>query len=165
MPDLLSHALIGWSLGTVLAWRYDWVGYQYVTAVVAGTFIPDVMKIILVIPDGQVEAFLGLPFSWIAIHTLGGTTILVAIGALVVTSEVRRRTTLFLALGGSSHLFADALLRKPDGHSYSVLWPVTRYQPPSPGLYLSTDLWPVVGMGIVAGVLYVMTRIHDRRAE
>lgn len=165
MPDLLSHALIGWSLGTLLSWRYDWHRYQYTTAVIVGTLIPDIAKIALLLPSLTVETTIGIPFDWFAIHTLGGVTLLVAVGGALVTSSVRTRTTALLAVGASSHLVADALLRKPDGHSYSVLWPLTPYRPPSPGLYLSTDLWPPIAMGLLAIVIFLAIQVRQKQFQ
>jgi hypothetical protein len=63
-----------------------------------------------------------------------------------------------LALGAATHLAADALLVKPTGHSYPVLWPLTRYHPPTPGLYLSTDPWPTIAAGLVAVAAWAVAR-------
>ncbi|MFB6228334.1 MAG: hypothetical protein ABEH88_07170 [Halobacteriales archaeon] len=55
----------------------------------------------------------------------------------MLVDEPRRRTTLLvLSIGAVSHLLADALLLKATGRSYPILWPLTRWQPPTPGLYL-----------------------------
>jgi hypothetical protein len=50
----------------------------------AGAFIPDIVKIQLILPSATVEAALGIPFSWFPIHRLGGTAIRLLIGAVLV---------------------------------------------------------------------------------
>jgi membrane-bound metal-dependent hydrolase YbcI (DUF457 family) len=158
MPDLLAHALLAYSVCTALSWRYEWLTPAYVTAGMAGAFIPDMMKVVLVVPDAAVESVLGLSFSWSGIHTAGGATIAVLIGAVIVVPRERRRVGLLLAVGAGSHLLADALLLTPSGRSYDVLWPLLRYNPPTPGLYLSTHPGPTVVAGAVAVVVWFVTR-------
>ncbi|RDZ35276.1 MULTISPECIES: metal-dependent hydrolase [Haloferax] len=161
MPDLLSHALIAYSLATVASWRYDWITRPYVTAAMAGAFIPDMAKAALVIPSARVEQLIGMPFDWFGLHTLGAAVCSVLIGVILVSQHERRRVGLLLSLGASSHLLADALLRKPTGLSYPLLWPLSRVYPPTPGLYLSTDIWPAIVLSIVAAVVWSV----DKRRE
>lgn len=158
MPDLLAHALIAYAVCTALAWRYDWLSPAYVTVGMVGVFIPDLTKIGLVIPDAAVEHALGLPFSWSGIHTAGGAVVGVAIGAVLVPEGERRRVAALLALGAATHLLADALLLKPTGHSYAVLWPLTRWHPPTPGLYLSTQPWPTAVAALAALIVWFGVR-------
>lgn len=74
MPDILTHVLVGFSIGTVLSFRYEWLGPEYVTLVMIGALSPDFTKIALVVPDWTVSSLLGIPFSWGAFHVLGGST-------------------------------------------------------------------------------------------
>jgi FkbM family methyltransferase len=53
----------------------------------AGTFIPDMMKIELLLPRGYVEHLLGIPFSWGAIHTAGGAFVAVLIGIVFQSGQ------------------------------------------------------------------------------
>jgi len=158
MPDLLSHAFIAYTLCTLLALRYEWVSPQYVTVAMAGAFIPDMAKIELVLDDAVVGNALGLPFAWSGLHTLGGAAVSVLIGVILVRPAERTRVGGLLALGAASHLTADAFLLKASGRSYSVFWPLTQYAPPTPGLYLSTDLWPSVVTGMAAFVTWLIVR-------
>ncbi len=158
MPDLLAHALLAYSLATVLSWRYDWLSPAYVTIVMAGAFIPDLTKIQLVLESGQVEALLGMPFDWGALHTTGGAFVSILIAVVLVVPAERMRVFTLLALGTASHLVADALLLTPSGRSYAVLWPLTRYHPPTPGLYLSTQPEPTVLTAGVAVLVWLATR-------
>jgi len=74
MPDLLTHALIGYIIATTASFRYDWLTPPWVTICMMGTFIPDLTKIKLVVSSYQIEQFLGVPFDWFALHTVGGRT-------------------------------------------------------------------------------------------
>ena len=160
MPDLLSHAFMAFTICTLLSLRYDWLSGEYVTVGMAGAFIPDMAKIKILVDAAAVEAALGVPFDWLGVHTVGGALVAVFIGVVIVNRADRRRVFGLLSLGAASHLFADALLLKASGRSYEVLWPLTQYHPPTPGLYLSTDIWltGVTGSVAVAAYLFVESR-------
>lgn len=158
MPDLLSHALIAYTICTLLAVRYRWLSPAYVTIGMAGAFIPDMAKISLLLDGTAIGALIDKPFNWFAIHTLGGATVAVLIGVLLVAAEERRRVFALLSIGAGSHLVADALLYNVTGRSYPVFWPLTMYRPPSPGLYLSTDIWPSLIMGAIAAITWYVIR-------
>jgi hypothetical protein len=158
MPDLFAHAVIGYCLGTALALRYDWLTPAYVTVVMAGAFVPDVSKVYLLVPDAVVADALGVPFSWFALHTLGGSAVAVLIGVVVVAADERRRVLGLLSLGAVSHLAADALLLTPTGFSKPMWWPVAHVGLPSPGLYLSTEPTPLFVASAVAVVLWALRR-------
>jgi len=162
MPDLLAHALIAYSLATIISWRYDWLSPAYVTVAMAGAFVPDLTKVRLIIASGQVESLVGLPFSWSALHTAGGALVALLVGVTFAAPSERRRVFGLLTLGASSHLLADALLLSPSGRSYAILWPLTQYHPPSPGLYLSTQPGPAVFAALSAIVVCVATRYRSR---
>ncbi|EMA23003.1 MULTISPECIES: metal-dependent hydrolase [Haloarcula] len=158
MPDLLSHAFIAFTICTLLSLRYDWLSGEYVTVGMAGAFIPDMAKIKLLVDAATVEAALDIPFDWLGVHTLGGALVAVLVGVVVVNRSDRRRVFGLLSLGAASHLFADALLLKASGRSYEVLWPLTQYHPPTPGLYLSTDIWLTGVTGSVAVAAYLLVQ-------
>jgi len=158
MPDLLAHALLAYSLCTLLALRYEWLTARYVTVGMAGAFIPDLTKIALVVPSEQVRGLLGIPFDWGGLHTGGAAAVAVLVGTMVVRPGQRRRVTVLLGVGAASHLFADALLLTPSGRSYAVLWPLTQYRPPTPGLYLSTSPVPTALTAVFAAVVWYTVR-------
>lgn len=158
MPDLLSHAFIAYTLCIFLGIRFPWITPQYVTVGMAGAFIPDVSKADFILGNELIGNALGLPFDWFGVHTLGGATVAALVGVTLTANEHRRRAAALLAVGASSHLLADALLFKTSGHSYPVLWPLTAYYPPTPGLYLSTDVWPSVVTGGVALGTWLLVR-------
>jgi hypothetical protein len=163
MPDLLAHALIAYSAATVLSWRLAWLSPAYVTVAMTGAFIPDLMKIRLVLDEQIVAALLGVPFDWFALHTLGGAVVSLLVGVVLVAADERRRVAGLLGLGAGSHLLADALLLSPSGRSYPIVWPLSRINPPTPGLYLSTDPEPMVVAAAVAAVVFAVSRLRTRR--
>lgn len=166
MPDLLAHALLAYALCRVLSWRYDWLTSPYITVGMAGAFIPDLAKAELLIKSSLVERLLGVPFSWFGLHTSGGALVSILIGGLLVDARDRGRIVSLLAIGAASHLVADALLRTVTGRSYPIFWPLTRYAPPTPGLYVSTRPEPTIGAFIVALSVFLLTRYRNtKRAD
>ncbi|KAB1187484.1 MULTISPECIES: metal-dependent hydrolase [Haloferax] len=163
MPDLLAHALLAYTIALLASWRYEWITRPYVTVAMAGAFIPDMAKVDLVFSSARVEQLLGIPFSWFGLHTTGAAVCSVLIGVLLVRSNERVRVASLLAVGAASHLIADAFLLKPTGQSYALLWPLTRYYPPTPGLYLSTDMLPALVLGVSAVVVTLVTRARHRQ--
>lgn len=158
MPDLLAHAFIAYSLGRVLSWRYGWLDNRYVTVVMVGAFIPDLVKIKLVVPSELVRRVLGVPFDWGSLSTGGGTALSVAIGLVLLAPAVRRRGVALLGLGAGSHLVADSLLLSPSGRTAQLFWPLAQYRVPSPGLYLSTEPLPMVLAGMFAACVWAVHR-------
>jgi membrane-bound metal-dependent hydrolase YbcI (DUF457 family) len=158
MTDLLAHALVGFVLGRLLGTRYDWVTPSYVTAVMAGAFVPDLVKAKLLVRGATVEAALGIPFDWMPLKAPVGAAVAVLVGAVLVVPRVRVRAGACLALGAVSHLLVDALLLTPSGRgSVPMLWPLSRYHPPTPGLYLSTQAWPTAAALVLAAAVFLLT--------
>jgi hypothetical protein len=163
MPDLLTHVLLAYGVAILLARRYSWLHPAYVTIAMVGALVPDLDHISILIPSSTAEAVLGVPFDWGGLQTGGVVLLLVLIGTVLVESAERRRVFALLALGAVSHLFTDALIRVPEGRSQSLFFPVTMYQPPTPGLYLSTDLWPLIASAAFAALAwYGVRRRGDR---
>ena len=158
MPDLLTHALAGYILATTLSFKYEWLTPPWVTVCMMGTFIPDLTKIRLLLPSYQIEQLLGLPFDWFALHTVGGTTVSVLIGTVLVPHEHRRRVLALLAVGAGSHLFLDSLLITTTGYAAPMGWPLINSGLPTPGIYLSSDRWPALVAGLLAIYLWWKNR-------
>lgn len=163
MPDLLTHVLLAYCLAKAASWRYPWLGAPFVTVVMAGAMIPDVAKVELVLPGSLVAATTGLPFSWFHLHTVGGVALSILLGGALVGRRHRRRVVGLLAAGAGSHLVLDALLRKSTGLSEPMLWPLTWYRLPSPGLYTSIDAWPTVLALLLAASVWAASRYGDDR--
>lgn len=165
MPDLLTHALAAYVLATVLSWRYDWLTPPYVTATMAGAFVPDIVKIGLFVHPQVIVDLTGLPFTWQPLHYLGGVLLSVLVGVLVVVPRERLRVFVLLGVGAASHLVLDGMLRTASGRSFPVFWPLSQYRPPTPGLYLSTDPWPALVALTVAAVVWAATRYRRDRID
>ena len=165
MPDLLAHAFIAYALCRVLSWRVEWLTTNYVTLGMVGAFIPDIVKINLVLPSPVVERLLGVPFSWGSLATGGGTAISILIGIVLLSSQERRRGGALLAFGAASHLVADSLLLTPTGRSVQLFWPLVQYRVPSPGLYLSTQPEPMILAGVVAALVWGLDRFWVETAS
>ncbi|MCU4975426.1 metal-dependent hydrolase [Halobacteria archaeon AArc-m2/3/4] len=161
MPDLLTHVIVGYIVGTLLSMRYVWMKPAHVTLVMIGALSPDFAKIQLVVPDGVAASILGVPFSWSPLHTVGGTVLVLCLGTLFFAPEYRMRALVLLAIGAGSHHVLDVLLLTPTGYAYAVFWPLTEYRPPSGGLYVSTDRWPAVVAGISALFVWAIAHYRD----
>ncbi|WP_254279316.1 metal-dependent hydrolase [Haloarcula marina] len=164
MPDLLTHVVLAYALGTAMAARWSWATPWYVTLAMIGGLVPDLNHVEALVSDATVESLLGVPFDWGGLQTGGVVLLVLLVGTVLVEPGRRRRAFGMLALGAGSHLFTDALIRLADGRSQSVFWPVTRYQPPTPGLYLSTDLWPLIVATTLAVMAWYLVRYRQSRA-
>lgn len=158
MPDLLAHAFIAYSVCQMLSWRYPWISQQYVTLGMVGAFIPDLVKIQLLLPDPVMANLLGVPFDWGSLGTGGGVLLSFLIGVVLLAAAERRTGSLVLAVGAGSHLFADSLLLTPSGRTIQLFWPLSQYKMPSPGLYLSTQPEPTIVAGALATVVWLLHR-------
>lgn len=161
MPDWLTHVLVGYALATALSVRLAWLSPRYVTLAMVGALLPDLTKLKLLVPAEAVTATLGVPFDWMAFHTLAGTLVAVLFVAALVPAEYRRRALLVLALGATSHHALDLLLVQPSGLTYPVLWPLTDFRAPSVDLYLSSDREPA----LVAATLALLVRYARDRVD
>lgn len=158
MPDLLTHVLLVYGLATGLAVSSERFPRRYVPIAMAGAIIPDLSKLYLVVPGEQITALLGVPFSWLPIHRLGGTVVLAALATVAVWHSARRRIFLALLAGALTQYPLDALIRRANGLSPPYFYPLSWWHPPAGGLYLSSDLWPVLPALAVACVGYLAAR-------
>lgn len=150
MPDVLTHVLVGYTVGVLLASRFDRLGPPHVTAVMFGALSPDLAKASIVLPSAAVEATLSVPFTWFGLHVLGGTVV-VALSVAVLVAPGQRRPVFGLVLAGAAtHHGLDLLLLNASGYAYPVLWPLSEYAPPAGMLYRSSDRWPVLVAGTAA---------------
>lgn len=150
LADLLTHVFVGYTIGIMLSWKYERIKSPQITAMMIGAALPDLVRIRLLLDPIKIEQFFGIPFSWGPLHTLGGVLIIIAIGSLLTVPKDSKMIFILLAIGAISHLLLDSLLITASGYSYSVFWPFTMYHPPTPGLYLSTDILPALISGLIA---------------
>ena len=158
MADVLTHVLVGYVIGMVLTFRYEWMRPAHVTLVMLGALSPDFAKADLFVSDWVVHSLLGVPFSWSALHTLGGTVVVVLLVSLLIAPEYRWHAIALVAIGAASHHVLDVALMTPTGRAYAVFWPVTDYRPPAGGLYLSSDRWPALVSGALAALVWGIDR-------
>ena len=165
VPDLLSHVLVGYCLGTLLAVRYERLQPAHVTLVMVGALSPDFVKVQLLVPDGLVASILGVPFAWSPLHTVGGSLLVICLGALLIAPAQRRLALALFALGATSHHVLDAALLTATGEAYAVFWPLTEYRLPAADLYLSSDRWPALVSGLAAILAWLLDRRRNRSLE
>jgi len=155
MAELLSHVLIAYGVFTCAGWRLEWLTQRWVAVGMIGAILPDLSRIGLFVTDAAIETALGVPFGIGALGTLGGLLLLAALGSLVVADH-RRRAFGLLFVGGFLHLFTDGLKSWADGYAGAWLYPFSWYRHPTPGLYVSSDLWVLIGVGTVALVVTLL---------
>lgn len=154
MAELYTHVLAGYVLAILLSWRYEWITYPFVSVVMAGALLPDLNRLELVIPAATVEAALGIPFSWTPLHRVGGTFLVVCIGALLAPRRYRRAVFALLIVGAASHYTLDFFLYRPSGLTAPLLWPITDHRVAVEGFYLSSDRWTAVVATAAAGLVW-----------
>ncbi|AXG07051.1 metal-dependent hydrolase [Haloplanus rubicundus] len=162
MADLLTHVLTAYVLAALLSLRDDRITPAMVTAAMVGGLVPDLNRIGLVVPASAVESLLGVPFDWDALLTVGGVSVVLGLGTLLVPPRLRRRTAAMLALGTLSHFLLDYLLLFPSGYSHPYLWPMTAAGLPGPELYLSSARWPAVVAAACAALAWLANRRQKR---
>jgi hypothetical protein len=130
VTDLLTHVLVaGITLSLLGRWR-GWPARRYVPLGMGGATLPDITKINYVVPRQQVADLLGVPFSWLPFHRLGGA-VAVAVGLALLFERDTRRTVLAVLLGGvTSHFLLDALIERAHGITLPYLYPLSWYRPP-----------------------------------
>lgn len=158
MADLYTHVLVGYMIGVVLSWRYEWLGNPFVVVVMAGAILPDLNRIELLLSAATIEAAIGFPFSWTPLHRAGGTFLIVCLGALLAAKQYRRAVFALLFLGAASHYLLDFWLYKPSGVSGPLLWPFITDGFRIPGFYLSSDRWPAIVSTAGAIAIWIVDR-------
>ncbi|NHN62887.1 hypothetical protein G9463_06165 [Haloarcula sp. JP-Z28] len=158
MADLLTHLLVPYILLTVASWRADWLDQRWVVVGMGGAAIPDLVKVGIVLDERVVEAFLGVPFTYMPVSTLGGVLLLA--GVITVAFERRRWRRVFglVTFGGLTSLLLDGMRVYADGRASAWLYPFTNWQPPTPSLYVSSDPTVLVVAVLAAGTVAVLDR-------
>jgi hypothetical protein len=157
MADLLTHILVPYVLLTVASWRFDWLTKRWIVIGMAGAAVPDLVKIRILLDNDVIESLLGMPFSYSSISSLGGV-LLIAGGITVFFERQRRRVFLFLLFGGFSSLIVDGLRVFASGQSGFWLYPFTWWRPPTPSLYVTSDIRVLVVAIIASAVVFALDR-------
>lgn len=145
MAETLSHVLHAFVVVTVASWSIGWLDRKWIAVAMVGAIVPDLNRIDLVIPADAIEATLNIPFSWGAIHTIGGVVLLSAVGALLfATNQEQLRAFGLLLTGGVIHLVVDSFKLWADGVTSAYWYPLTWYNPPAGMLYVTADRWVTI---------------------
>ena len=168
MADWITHVCVGYALFTVASWRLDWLNARWIVVGIVGSVLPDLNRIRLVVDGEWIEAALGVPFEWGGLHTLGGTLLMAAVGALLFEHEQdgrlidihQRRAFGLLLAGALSHIAIDLPQPYADGRLLTNIYffPVTSWRGPTPGWYVSADRWVAVLALAVAGAVFLADR-------
>lgn len=160
MADLLTHVLIAYVVLTVASWQIPRIENRFVILGMAGTAIPDLVKLRQLVSESFVEELLGIPFSFAPLGTLGGVVVIAGIAAMMFR---RNRLTVYayVLFGALSALFVDGLRSFADGRADFWLFPIW-WRPPTPSLYVSSD---PRGLGVVLLVSVVVFLVNRRDLE
>lgn len=156
MPELLTHVLLVYAGLTALSWRHESIEPPWIAVALVGTVIPDLAKIRFLIDPRLLETWLGLPFSWMPVHRLGGAVLLAALGALFFRRRDCWPAFAFLLAGICIHLPLDALIHRANGLTPPYLWPLMWWHPPAGMLYISQDIWPSLVAFLAAGSIWYL---------
>ena len=161
MADLLTHILVPYVILTVASWQFDWLTKRWVIIGMAGAAIPDLVKIDILLDRSVVESLLGMPFSYAPISSLGG--VLCIAGAITIFfPRHRRQVFVFLLFGGLTSLVVDGLRVFADGQSGFWLYPFTWVRPPTPSLYVTSDVRVLVAAVMVSAVVFIFDHQKQR---
>lgn len=156
MADLLSHVLVAYVLFTIGSWRIKRVTPAWTAVGMAGAAIPDLSKASLILEGYVVEETVGIPFDYAAVSTFGGVLLLAGVIIIAFRRRYWRRAYGCLVVGGVTSLVVDGLRAFADGHSTSWLFPFTWWRPPTPNLYVSSDLRIVAVTAVFALVVLIL---------
>ena len=161
MADLLTHILVPYVILTVVSWQFDWLTKRWIIIGMAGAAIPDLVKINILLDHSVIESFLGMPFSYAPISSLGG--VLFITGAITVFFQRHRRQVFaFLVFGGLTSLVVDGLRVFADGQSGFWLYPFTWIRPPTPSLYVTSDVRVLITAMIISAVVFISDQWKQR---
>ncbi|PSP34449.1 hypothetical protein BRC64_00750 [Halobacteriales archaeon QH_10_67_22] len=165
MTDLLTHVLVAYVLLTVAGWRVEAVDARWRAVGMGGAAIPDLGKVSLLVDGRTVEGLLGVPFSYGPLSTLTGVVLVSGVIAVAFGRRYRRRAFTFLLVGGVASLLGDALRLTVNGRAGPLLYPLSWWRPPAPGLYVSSDPRVLAFVLVAAVATYAVDRRLDRTGE
>lgn len=170
MADLLSHVLIVYALLTVVSWKVERVTSKWIAVAMGGAAIPDLTKAHILLKSFVIEETVGIPFDYSAVSTVGGVVLVAAVLTVAFDRDHWRRVYGYLLLGGTTSLVVDGLRVFADGRSTPWLFPLTWWEPPTPSLYVSSDV-RVAAITILTALAvflldsYLWSGDKNRRAE
>ena len=153
MADLLTQILVLYVVLTVTSWQIDWVTKRWVVIGMAGSAIPDLAKIGLIVENELIESVVGIPFSYAPISTFGGVLVIAA-AITVFFAHEQLKIYGSLVFGGVVALITDGLRVFADGHAGPWLYPFTWWRPPTPSLYVTSDVRILIIALLVSAIVF-----------
>lgn len=153
MAELLTHVLLAYAVFTTASWASDWLNERWVAVGVVGSILPDLNRVRLLLPGSTITDITGVPFSWGAIHTLGGVLVVAGIGSLLFTRhQTQFRAGVLLLAGALTHILVDLPQPYADGQMLTnvYLFPFSSWRIETPGWYVSADRWTLILALVVA---------------
>lgn len=157
MAELLSTICVAYVLLTVASWRIEWLTRRWIVLALAGTAIPDLVKIDLVVEARLVENALGLPFAYTPLGTFGGVALVSGIATLAFARRHWKRVFPLVFTGGAVGVLVDGVRVFADGKAGFYLYPVW-WRPPTPGLFVSADPRVLVVSALVTVIVFALDR-------
>ena len=159
MAELLSTILLAYVLLTVASWRLEWLTDRWIVVGLAGTAIPDLVKIDLLLDEAVVGQTLGIPFTYAPLGTLAGVVLVSGAVTLAFTRRHWRRVFPLVISGGLVGLLVDGLRVYADGRAGFYLYPLW-WRPPTPSLYVTSDPRVTVVVLVVGIGVFLADRYH-----
>lgn len=156
MADLLTHALVAFSIGTALSWKFKRITPQFITIMMIGSVLPDLNRIELLLDPAAIQNTLDIPFSWQPFHTLGGVLLIIGILTLLVSKKNSELIFSLLCIGAFTHFLLDIFLLNASGTTFIIFFPITTFRPEMQGFYLSTDVWPAIVAAYTAIIVWFL---------
>ena len=158
MPDMLAHVFVAYATTKIIICNWERVDERYVTIGMVGAFIPELVKIKLLVPTDVITRALGIPFHWGSLATGGGVLVSLVIGTLMLDPYRRYHGGILLGVGAITHLVTDSLNKSACNFSEQLFWPLLPHRLPSPGLYLSSQPEVTAVTGIIAAIVWSVCR-------
>lgn len=156
MADLLTHVLAAYVLLTVVGWWVAWLEPRWVAVGMGGAAVPDLVKVERLVDESVVQSALGVPFEYDPVSSLAGVLVVAGVVTLCF-GDARRRVYALLVAGGLLSLVLDGLRVYVDGYADFWLYPLW-WRPPTPGLYVTSDVRVVVVAVVVSAAVFAVDR-------
>lgn len=157
MAELLSTVCVAYVLLTVASWRIEWLTERWVVLGLAGTAIPDLVKLRIVLDERVLEGVLDVPLKYDPIASLAGVTLVSGIVTVLFATRHWRRVFPLVFTGGMIGVLLDGLRVFADGRAGFYLYPIW-WRPPTPGLFVSSDPRVLVVTGATAAIVFALDR-------
>ncbi|WGI18174.1 metal-dependent hydrolase [Methanonatronarchaeum sp. AMET-Sl] len=163
MADLFTHIATVFIILKLLSWKTEFIEDKLIPVGMIGAIIPDLSRLEIIIPSPIIEQ-LGIHYTWFGLHTLVGATITSIILTLFFEKQHRTKVLILLVFGVISHLTLDFFLISPSPEQYAILYPLA-WEPPTIGIYLSTDKIPAILTGTAATTIILIEKTRKNKRQ